>query len=765
MYIPGVYASIIIFILLFPFLIPTKLKSKSLRYIKTSLIVLLTISILSSIAPETAQIGAPFHKYGKPKIAYFGCNYQIQLTKKKFCDSSKSLDWCFCNNFNAFATLAHCYEIGHPNEIDSLFEMCSVYNKTLNYNTLTHANDYYTNHAKSIMDLPNESDQDLIHFPIKLNETEIHIFEKAYTSFLGNFDISVDYGAYLVLYWVAIFVVAGLSNWLKYLCPQIFKYFTDPLTNWFRSRISLPSTNNKNKTNELKIGKIFDMLVPTRAESLILVGFTILCTYFMTAQISYTEGDPLFHTKTTALLRYYAVRASLLSSTMMPLLILFGGRNNFLQWVTRWDYSTFITLHRWVSRVIMILITIHSFNYSIYLRINHKGIEPYIVLGSAAFISGVIIMIQGLLVLRRKWYEMFLVLHIILAAIFIFGAWLHVETLYCVWFYYVSATIWAFDRIIRILRLVQYGFPTARIYLLPDETLKVIVPRPKDWEAIPGGHAFIHFLKWDCFWQSHPFTYTTTNHHIILFIKVKKGVTRTLADYLKTHKNICTLRVAIEGSYGEKTPAGKYDSAVFIAGGNGIPGIFSEAIELTDNHQNQIVDNQNKIKLIWVVREYSSLLWFYEELISLRNFQIETTIYVTRPHLPITEGDFERRILSTDTLKEHNELSPLLTSSSQKQSNSSTSLIDIDKSSSNSYHSTNLIFIIQKELKHINFIESRPNMSKIVESNIEESRGSTCFVTCGHPAMVDEVRQSVVVNIYNTERKRVDYYEQLQVWA
>ncbi|KAI5963330.1 uncharacterized protein KGF55_003122 [Candida pseudojiufengensis] len=766
MYIPGIYASIITGILLFPFLIPIRTKNKLQRNIKTSLIILFIISILSSIAPETSQIGAPFHKYGKSKIAFYGCNYQIQLTQIKFCnEDNKTLEWCFCNNFNAFATIAHCYKIGHPNEINSLLTMCQEFNKTLSLNTFNHANDYYDSHAKSISELQNENqNNNVTHFPIKLNETETHIFEQAYDHFLGNFDLSVDYGAYLVLFWVVVFTLISINNWFKHLFPQFFKHMTDPLTNWFRSRISLPSTNNKNKTNEYKFAGLIDMLVPTRIESIILTSFTILTTYLMISNISYTEGDPLFHTKRNALLRYYAVRASILSSTMMPLLILFGGRNNFLQWITKWDYSTFITLHRWISRIIMILIIIHAFNYSAYMKsIKKTTIEPYLYWGTAAFLAGVVIMIQGLLVLRRKWYEMFLILHILLAGIFIFGAWLHVEELYCVWFYYVSSMIWLFDRIIRVLRLYQFGNPQAKIYLLSDDTLKIIVPKPKSWEVIPGGHAFIHFLKWDCFWQSHPFTYTSTNQEIILFIKVKKGVTKNLANYLKTHPDkYTTIRVAIEGSYGEQTPAYKYDSSVFIAGGNGIPGIYAEALDVIKSQQNQFKDN--KVKLIWVVREYSSLFWFYEELIHLQNLNLETTIYITRPNLPINEEDFKRRIISVNSLGDSNELSPLLNqSSTQSQKLSSSSLIEID----NKFNSESIDYksIIKKELQHISFTESRPNVNKIVETNIEESIGSTCFITCGHPIMVDEIRQSVVENIYNPEKKRVDYFEQLQVWA
>jgi hypothetical protein len=43
-----------------------------------------------------------------------------------------------------------------------------------------------------------------------------------------------------------------------------------------------------------------------------------------------------------------------------PLIFLFAGRNNFLLWLTNWSHSTFLTLHRWVSRVFALQVLLHS---------------------------------------------------------------------------------------------------------------------------------------------------------------------------------------------------------------------------------------------------------------------------------------------------------------------------------------------------------------------------------------------------------------------
>ncbi|RCK66705.1 putative ferric reductase transmembrane component [Candida viswanathii] len=733
MYYPGLYASAALAILLVPFLVPIRIKSVTYRRIKTILILCLIISLFVTLTPETAQIGAPFHKYGKAKIAFFGCNYQIKLTQAEFCHPNASLEWCYCNNFSAFATIAHCYDVGHKDEVASLLGMCKEFNKTLTRSMFEHANCFYDD--KAIYPIQKFPGSELAKYPVKLNDSMIYVFKQSYELFLGNYDLSIDYGAYLAYYFIGVMVLVSLGNWSKMLFPGLTKLITDPVTNWFRKNISTPAVS-RHKTNEYPMGSYFDMLVPTRLESLILVGATILTMKFFIVHIEYVEGDPIFHTKIDAYLRNYAVRASLMGSSITPLLVLFGGRNNFLQWVTRWDYSTFIMFHRWISRLAVLLFIIHTYCYKIFfLRINHE-FGNYVYWGGAAMTAGMAILVQGILYLRRRNYEVFLILHIILAAVFIFGAWVHVNDFYCVWFYYTSAAIWGFDRLVRILRLYAFGFPEADVYLLPDDTLKVVVPKPDEWEAVPGGHVFIHFLRWKYFWQSHPFTYVVSpdNKNIVLYCKVKGGVTKALGLHLaKQPGQHARIRVAVEGAYGETTPAHYADTAVFVAGGNGIPGIYCEVMDMAD----KLPSNSNRrMKLYWVVRDYNSLTWFLDELKLLKTTKIETTIYVSRPLNPLQPVTNKSPPL---------ELQPLLGSGTH----------DVITTKED----------LRLELAHIHIFEGRPKIDKLVEQEIEESRGSTAFVTCGHPAMVDDIRAEAARRIDNIEHKRVDYYEQLQVWA
>ncbi|EGV65361.1 hypothetical protein CANTEDRAFT_119656 [Yamadazyma tenuis ATCC 10573] len=733
-----------------PFCIPIKLRNPRLRTVRTWLIVAFIISLFITFTPSIAVDGAPIHKYGEGKIAYYSCSSQV-MKLAQFCPKDERYT-CVCQNPNARASMAYCYDYAYSTVKYSMLDLCATEcDTTLTRQDFDEALANYSKFSRDISHDGSLSDDQFVDFPVKLDHSQMLLYKRSYDQVLGNYDRSIYYGGVLILYWLVFFLGVSIINWSKFIFPHLVKRMVDPYTNWLRKHLFVPATAGLRKTNEKPFLKVLDFLVPTRLETASLTGFFILLAHLVTKEMHYVDGDPIFTSKGRAFLRYYAVRTSILTSSMMPLLILFGGRNNVLQVATRWDYSSFITLHRWISRMLVILITGHSLFYSLYTSDFYElASYDYIRWGILGTLSGLVLCVHSLLVLRRKYYEVFLLLHIVLALGFILGAYIHVMYLYCLWFYHFTFAVWIFDRVIRIGRLISFGFPHAHVMLLADEALKVVIPKPAEWETIPGGHVFLHFLRPSCFWQSHPFTYTISPNNpneIVVFIKVKKGVTESLYHYLQTHpgKSV-SIRVAVEGSYGEQTPASRYNSAMFVAGGNGIPGIFAEAVDLVRYPSNQ------KVRLIWVVREYRSLYWFYEELLSLKNTHIETIIYVTKPESYAHLDEFNLRFPGAE-----HEVSG--------EETSLTSMPLMSYGSSDSTTAEQVIDKIHRELSFITFEEGRPSMDGIVKHTIKESEGSAAFITCGHPVMVDDLRAAVVANIDNESHKRVDYFEQLQVWA
>lgn len=692
---------------------------------------LLMLMAFFFFAPESASKGAPFSGFADLTIAFFSCHSHI--SRIHFCSGSeqsenRSFEYCVCTNKNAFSTMAYCYSEAYPSQLNGFMTNCNQeFQTNWTESSLEEALSYYRTSAK---DAVNSS----VDYPLRLLKQEIFTYSASYDQFLGNYNHSIKYGIYLVEFWIAILCMAAIGNWTKILFPRLTRKITGDLFGTFRRHVSLPAAFGSFRTKEYAVLPGISMLVPTRAESAIIVVFSLLTLHLMTTRIATVENDPLFPIKSHALLRYYAVRLGILASYIVPFLVLFAGRNNILQWFTRWEYSTFVMFHRWVSRIAVILFTIHGICYAILQSLKLK-IRAYVWWGIASEYAGVLTCIQGILELRRKWYEAFLVLHIVLALAFVVGACLHVKDLYFLSFYYCSACLWMLDRGIRLQRIFTFGFPLAQVELFEDLTLKVIVPKPTLFEAEGGGHCFVHFLQWRCFWQSHPFTYTVVNDQIVFYIKVKDGVTNRLRQFLENNpEKTASIRVAVEGSYGEATAAFRYDTSVFIAGGSGIPGIYSELMEAGKHKCLGTPTSHRKVVLVWIVRDYGATLWFYDELKALENTGIETWIYVTRPTRSLVSRVDDKLALLHNTYTH--------------------------------YHSTDAdpVKSLKHNLSHIHFVEGRPNIAKLVRNSGRESYGSTAYVACGHPMMVDEVRQEVVLYLREAKR-RIDYFEQLQVWA
>ncbi|KAI5968930.1 hypothetical protein KGF57_000045 [Candida theae] len=732
--------------------------------------------LLGFVSLATASLD-PYEKLGKKRI-FYACTNQIQ-SEVSFCPPKEIS--CQCVNENYMATIAGC--LRRVNEdlnftINFMHENCVYYNVTVADDWYDGAIKLYDEKAKSASEIPNFNMSIPIDVPFILNTTMTGMYQEAFKRFYENYDTSIEYGSGMLGYWLLVLILGAIFNWVKILFPNITKKMTHPVINWWRQYVSMPATFRKKKSQEQNFLRYFGFLIPSRLESLVIFLFYCVTIWLHAMNSKAIDNDPVFESKYKAELRYVSDRSGITATLMMPLVFLYAGRNNFLQWLVQWDYSTFMAYHRHTARVMFALAVIHSVGYTILLYDDYaeEAAETYFYWGIIATTVGGLIMIQAFFYLRRKWYEIFLFFHIVLAAVWVAGVWLHVTDLGFIWLVYPAVAVWCFDRVVRIGRLIAFGFPHAEVTLLADETLKVVVPKPSYWHSIPGGHAFVHFIRPTYFWQSHPFTFTeSTNNEdsIVLYCKVKGGITHSLYQLLvKAPGRTCKIRVSCEGPYGEPTPARYSDTAVFIAGGNGIPGLYSEVVDIAE--KTPISDN--KLKLIWVVREWRSIYWFYEELLHLKNTKIETIVYISQPKCYTFIDEFNNRFVGLEGLEseESNELKTGLNTedvkieefSTEETQSSTDKMVRIDepiRESDGSYHK--IVDIIKSELSHVKFIEGRPSIEELIPSEIHESNGSISFVTCGHPAMVDQVRYYCAKNVSNKEKKRVDFYEQIQVWA
>ncbi|CAN3365783.1 ferric reductase transmembrane component 5 [Diutina catenulata] len=637
------------------------------------------------------SVSAIPYYWSEPQQTLFACNIQIQHTAK-FCPDApfKYNSWyCPCTNKVARATLAGCLD-NTGSISDEYFEpLLALCRGEISKNDIFDSLEYFRQHGNHERDTKT---------PIVLDKDQSFAYRESMCMFLENFNKSTYYGAGMLGYWALIMLMGAIANWTRLLCPGLLKYFNGSMSVGIRRHITLPALRSS-KTSSRSVG-----FIPSRYETIVIATFLLVVIILCAVNVTPPPNDPLFPNRHTGVLRYVAGRCAVSSGFLVPLLILFGGRNNLLLWLTRWNFATFVMYHRWIGRVVFGLASAHAIAFS--YAMNSLGVEEYspmmrrdyMVAGTVAVVATGAIVVQGALMLRRRHYEIFIGLHLLCAFAFIIGSWIHVAPFNHAQFYVVASAIWILDRGLRVIRMLRFGAPYASLTVV-DDTIRVEIDSP-NWQPNPGGFGFVYFFRPSCFWQSHPFTFNYVGDKIVFYVKIKGGTTHGLYRHLMTCRGQTDrIRVCVEGSYGEPSPAYKCDNAVYVAGGNGIPGPYYEARSLALSRPY----SKQTITLIWVIRHYSSLRWFYKELQLLQRTKIRVVVFVTAP---------ERQ-----------------------------------------YHINRL---------KVEFLEGRPCMDTIVRSTKAATRGSIGFVACGHPKMVDDLRKACIDNL--DTRSRIDFYEHLQVW-
>jgi hypothetical protein len=266
-----------------------------------------------------------------------------------------------------------------------------------------------------------------------------------------------------------------------------------------RHLILSPSFNHRHSTT-VHFGSWWTFHVPLRLHSLIVLIFGIMNTIFLF--IDHTMHFPNFESKSYLWAEDVAMRSSFMACYMMPLVFLFGGRNNFFLWITGWSLEVFNVFHRWIARIMVIDLFIHGVAYSIaYGQIDYYTEvwpEAWWIWGVVGFVCGCIMLFQSLHHIRTWSYEVFLVIHIVLAVFFTIGAWIHIAYMEVAQqFVFATIAIWAVDRIVRWVCLALAGgiAPGSAVFHEYGQIIELRIRNPKSWKLYPGCYAFIHVLN------------------------------------------------------------------------------------------------------------------------------------------------------------------------------------------------------------------------------------------------------------------------------
>ncbi|KAJ6444494.1 EVI5-like protein [Purpureocillium lavendulum] len=498
--------------------------------------------------------------------------------------------------------------------------------------------------------LPKSPDETVLNRTISVTDDEYLGYLNAALSYQDT-ALAGSHGMFLVMF-SGIAVPIGLTAisllpWPAKWASKFNAYFIDP-----------PVFGRYHSVPVLKLA-----MIPTRGQAIFIIYIIFVNVLANCLGFHLRTPNAWFPDKSYEITRYIANRAGALSFANLPLVFLYGGRNNPLLWLTNWSYATYLLAHRWIATIVALQVALHSAMWlQIMVKQNSYGealAEPYWRWGIVGTMAMCLFIPFSILPIRRRWYEIFLVGHIVLAILAIVGSYWHIVHLYkhqsgFDLFIYSTMGIWGFDRLLRMARVARNGLKRAYVTKVDDEYIRVDIP------GVEGhGYCFAYFptLSWRP-WENHPFSiinYTRdqddsssspgsssgtesppspdTTHmqdafeksavvrlkrpgHIAtrnrlhggisMFMRVQNGMTRRLA---RAAGNAAGIPVLVEGSYGHEgktllqghdskfAPTMKYPNTLCIAGGAGISAVMPAL-----NHCLSLYGMKGSTKLYWGLR-------------------------------------------------------------------------------------------------------------------------------------------------------------------
>ncbi|GAQ35739.1 ferric reductase family protein [Aspergillus tubingensis] len=424
--------------------------------------------------------------------------------------------------------------------------------------------------------------------------------------------------------------------------PIEHKQISRPLSSTIhalRTHIVVPASFTPKLPHHQRL--LYGHCIPKRLDLIIVFGFWLLCV--LLACVNY-DGDTRMSTMPQRNWHYSSDRTGILAYACLPFLWLFSGRNNIFLWVTNFDIQSFNTFHRHIAWACTLLAIVHSIGYSIILADYEDAYheawshKPWY-MGVIAVVAMSVLLIHSITWLRRKWYEIFLISHIVLAIIIIYALFQHTRPDGPQWnpYLWTVVAIWTFDRILRVLRIAycnlrtqvsesKISLPSSTVTYAPDSDLMTIdIEAPSHLTPKPGQHYFLSQPLSVHIVENHPFALGAyyqascrlpkVKSKLTFYVRPYNGWTKSLRDRCIQANNTIHPLLLLEGPYGHTAPLHTFDTALLIAGGTGIAATLPYILDYAARLKRQTTET-TRVHLIWSARQNGMFSTVFTEKLS-----------------------------------------------------------------------------------------------------------------------------------------------------
>ncbi|PYH89331.1 ferric reductase transmembrane component 4 precursor [Aspergillus ellipticus CBS 707.79] len=508
--------------------------------------------------------------------------------------------------------------------------------------------------------------------------------------------------------------------------------------------------------------------IPKRLDFIIVLGFWVVAVSMACVDYQSFVGNISTPSLFQQNWQYSADRTGIVSYACLPFIWLFGGRNNIFLWATNFNVQSFNIFHRHTAWACTLLAIVHSIAYTVVFmvydgRYRNSWKQEYWYMGVVATIVMSFMLVQSATWLRQKFYESFLIIHVVFATLTIYSLFMHTSfdgTTYNGYLWPMVA-IWGFDRTMRFVRMAYCnlhvklgkGFisttSSAVTYSAKSDLVRIeMYPASKALKPGPGQHYYLYQPLTLRGWENHPFTlgcYDTTpnpegdnDKKLIFYIRPYDGWTRRLRDQCRKAGSEILSKLMLEGPYGHQAPIHTFDTVLMIVGGTGI----ASAVPYILDHMSRLSSgktNVSRIQLIW----------------SGRQKQLFDEVCCRDLSVALEHSDISATLFCTDKSSVANIIESEATTPTKEVAADSADLKGTSSGSVRSVEDLNV------QLRY-----GRPAIHSTVMTAVSEAKASSArlaVLTCGPAKMADECRASV----YDAMKggfQDIEYFEEAFGW-
>ena len=263
--------------------------------------------------------------------------------------------------------------------------------------------------------------------------------------------------------------------------------------------------------------------------------------------------------------------------------------------------------------------------------------------GVAALVPLIFLCLHSLPPLRRRFYELFVMVHVPVSIILLAMLFWHCHNYLTSWSYLFSTVaIWMSSYLIRLFylnwtnpfRMSWLVGEEAAVTLLPENAIKVTIPTQVKWK--PGNTST--FACQSISLRESPFTiaslcsddfpsaYGEQYRDMVLVFRPFGGFTKKVLETALEHGPWRTYRAFLDGPYGGmRRSMDSFDHVVMIAGGSGITAVVSQLLDLIKRMRDGKAVTKT-VQLVWALKRPETMEWFKEELRICREFAPPDTV-------------------------------------------------------------------------------------------------------------------------------------------